>query len=259
MQTLRKTVDFYINSSLHVGFAIFCLVHITCLSTTCYEVGTYPVLVFFGTVVGYNFLKYFDWLHNKKWFRFNFIGIGLVSVVSSISFCILFWKQNATVQLYLALALGFVLLYPFIRKVGWSKLFFVSFVISYVTVFIPLAAEGKMEWGLFFQRFLMLCALIVPFEILDSKTDLVSLQTLPQLFGIEKTKWIGYCLLGIAFVLKVLASHGAVLLEGVFIYLLIAVAIYFSSLQRTKYYTLFWVESIPILWWLLLGLTKRQF
>jgi hypothetical protein len=86
---------------------------------------------------------------------------------------------------------------------------------------------------------------------------LASLHTLPQLFGVEKTKWIGYCLLCIAFVLKAFSSHGAALLEGVFIYLLIAVAIYFSSLQRTKYYTLFWVESIPVLWWILLYLSHR--
>jgi 4-hydroxybenzoate polyprenyltransferase len=183
----------------------------------------------------------------------------LVSGIAIVGFFIFFWKQNERVQLYLALALALVLFYPFIRKLGWLKLFFVSFVIGFVTVFIPLEASEKMNWLLFCQRFFMLCALIIPFEIMDSKTDPVSLQTLPQLFGVEKTKWIGYCLLGIAFLLKLLNGGGMLMIEAVLIYFLIAVAVYFSSPKKTKYYTLFWVESIPILWWILLGFSTDQF
>jgi 4-hydroxybenzoate polyprenyltransferase len=259
MQTLRKILDFHIKSSIHVGFAVFCLVQITGLSTFGLNLKSYSYLVFFGTIIGYNFLKYFEWIQNKKWFRFNFVGIALVSGVSCVGFSILFLRQSYAIQLFLALAFGFVLFYPLVRKLGWLKLFFVSFVISFVTVFIPLEAENKMDWLLFCQRFFMLCALIVPFEILDSKDDLTSLQTLPQLFGVKKTKRIGYCLLGIAFLLKVLNGHREVTIEGAFIHSLIAVAIYFSSLKKTKYYTLFWVESIPILWWVLLSFSTEQF
>jgi hypothetical protein len=259
MQALRNFLDFYINSSIHVGFAVFCLVQITGLSEFGLDFKTYPYLVFFGTIIGYNFLKYFQWLQNKNRYSLNFLIIFLVSAIASVGFFILFWKQNERVQLYLALALALVVFYPFIRKQGWLKLFFVSFVISFVTVFIPLEASENMNWLLFWQRFFMLCALIVPFEILDSKTDPFSLQTLPQLFGVEKTKWVGYCLLGIAFLLKLLDGDQMLMIEGGCIYSLIAVAVYFSSPKKTKYYTSFWVESIPILWWILLGFYTNQF
>jgi hypothetical protein len=32
----------------------------------------------------------------------------------------------------------------------------------------------------------------------------------------------------------------------------IAVALAFANEKRSKYYTSFWVESIPVVWWLLL-------
>jgi len=37
----------------------------------------------------------------------------------------------------------------------------------------------------------------------------------------------------------------------------IAIFLTFANEKRSKYYTSFWVESVPILWWFLLCLFKK--
>ena len=194
-------------------------------------------------------MKYSEWFLSNKSLRFNIFGILSVSVLAAIGFLLLFLEQDAQIQLDLLLALGLVVLYPFIRKLGWLKPFFVSIVVSYITVAVPLKASEGVAW-FFVQRFLLLSSLMIPFEILDSTTDSVSLQTLPHLFGVARTKLIGYVLVG----LYCVASFRALSIHyPCFIYALSSgVAIYFSSQERSWYYTSFWVESLPIVWWFLL-------
>lgn len=243
MLTLRKILDFYIHSSIHVGIAVFCLVQ---LSVPCWS--SYSVLVFFGTVVGYNFLKYSEWFLLNKRLRINFVGILSVTLIAAIVFMLLFLEQDSTIQLNLLVALFLVLLYPFIRKLGWIKPFFVSCVVSYVTVNIPLKDNVDVLW-IFLQRFLLLSSLMIPFEILDSTIDSVSLKTLPHFFGIARTKQIGYGLVVLFIIVSLLLTDNLYFCS---IFALSSiVAIYFSTKKRSWYYTSFWVESLPIVWWLI--------
>ena len=58
MKSLSFLFNIYINSSIHVAFAVCSLVGITCLE---YDINIAINLlgfVFFGTVTGYNFVKY---------------------------------------------------------------------------------------------------------------------------------------------------------------------------------------------------------
>lgn len=244
MQILRKILDFYIYSSLHVGIAVFCLTQISFPKPT-----EYSYLVFFGTIIGYNFLKFFPW--RKLHFSINSLQsrILIVNCFALIGFFYFFTKQNIEIQLKLFLAFLFVLLYPFVRKKGWLKLFFVAFVVSYVTVYIPHESNSEIKWH-FIQRFLLLSSLMVPFEIIDSSTDAPSLQTLPQKFGIKRTKEVGYLLVGLYCLLSFYLQNSFYLF---FMYAFpTVVAIYFSSTKRSWYYSSLWVESIPIFWWLIL-------
>ena len=244
MLTFRKIVDFYIHSSIHIGVAVFCLVQLSVSQWT-----SYSFLVFFGTVVGYNFLKYSEWFLFNKGLRIHLIGIVSVTSIAAAGFLLLFFKQDVAVQLDLIVALGLVVLYPFIRKLGWLKPFFVSGVVSYITVVIPLTSSVDVVW-FFAQRFLLLSSVMIPFEILDSTTDAFAMKTLPHLFGIARTKQIGYVLVGL---FCIASFHTLSMLYPYFIYALTSgVAIYFSSEKRSGYYTSFWVESLPILWWLIL-------
>ncbi len=244
MLSLKRILNFYIQSSLHVGIAVFCLVQLSVSQWS-----SYSFLVFFGTIVGYNFLKYSEWFLSNKRLRNNIIEILSVTLIAAVGFLFFFLKQNPTVQLDLIVALGLVVLYPFIRKLGWLKPFFVSCVVSYITVVIPLKGTEAVAW-IFLQRFLLLSSVMIPFEILDSATDSVAMKTLPHLFGIARTKQIGYVLVGLY---CIVSFHALSIHYPCFIYALSSVvAIYYSSEKRSWYYTSFWVESLPILWWLVL-------
>ena len=243
MFSLRKILNFYIHSSIHVGLAVFCLVQ---LSNP--QWNSYSFLVLLGTIVGYNFLKYSEWFLSNKLFRFHFIGILSVTLISALGFLLLFLQQDSSLQLDLIIAFALVVLYPFIRKTGWIKPFYVSFVVSYITLFIPLNRHEEIVL-LFIQRFLLLSSVMIPFEILDSTTDAVAMKTLPHLFGIQRTKQIGYVLVVLY---CVVSFHSLDCLYPCFIYALSSVvAIYFSTEKRSWYYTSFWVESLPIVWWLI--------
>ena len=77
---------------------------------------------------------------------------------------------------------------------GWFKIFYVSFVVSCVTLWIPVATNDAIEI-LFLHRFLVLTVLLLPFEIVDVNKDPLQLKTIPQLVGIENTKRGGYLFL----------------------------------------------------------------
>ena len=243
MLSLRKILNFYIRSSIHVGLAVFSLVQ---LSNP--QWNSYSFLVLLGTIVGYNFLKYSEWFLSNKFFRFHYFGILSVTLISALGFLLLFLQQDSSLQLDLIIAFALVVLYPFIRKTGWIKPFYVSFVVSYITLFIPLNRHEEIVL-LFIQRFLLLSSVMIPFEILDSTTDAVAMKTLPHLFGIQRTKQIGYVLVVL---FCVVSFHALDCLYPCFIYALSSVvAIYFSTEKRSWYYTSFWVESLPVFWLLI--------
>lgn len=244
MLTFRKIVNFYIRSSIHVGIAVFCLVQLSVQ-----QWNSYSFLVLFGTIVGYNFLKYFEWFLTLQFFRIQYIGILGVTLFSVLGFLWFFLQQDTSVQLYLLIAFGLVIWYPFIRKIGWLKPFYVSFVVSFVTLFIPLKSEVDVI-GLFVQRFLLLSSVMIPFEILDSSKDVIAMKTLPHCFGIVRTKQIGYGLVGLFLTISIFLQNK--LYFYAFASLSSLIAIYFSTEKRSWYYTSFWVESLPIFWLLVL-------
>lgn len=244
MLAFRKIVNFYIRSSIHVGIAVFCLVQLSVQ-----QWNSYSFLVLFGTIVGYNFLKYFEWFLTLQFFRIQYIGILGVTLFSVLGFLWFFLQQDTAVQLYLLIAFGLVIWYPFIRKIGWLKPFYVSFVVSYITLFIPLKSDVDVI-GLFVQRFLLLSIVMIPFEILDSSKDVVAMKTLPHCFGIVRTKQIGYGLVGLFFTVSVFLPNNFYFYA--FASLSSLIAIYFSTERRSWYYTSFWVESLPIFWLLVL-------
>jgi len=253
MHILKRLFDFYIQSSIHVGLAVLCLVCITVFPNEMLKHSLYLSCVFFGTIVGYNFLKYFEIFTKKNFYSKKDYGILGVSLFAIIGFLYFFLLLNTKVQNHILLGGLFVLFYPFLRKLGWMKLFLVSFVVTYVTVYIPYQSIKWLPIDYYvtlLQRFIIITSLLIPFEIMDSKTDAKTLNTLPQLFGINRTKVFGVLLvipfMGLEF-FKSSPSYIAILIAIITI-----LFIQFTALERSKYYTSFWVESVPILWLLLL-------
>lgn len=249
MKFAKQLFDFYLQSSLHVALAVVSLVYVTAISENILILPIYPFCVFFGTVLGYNFLKYYVVFYRGKFYTKKYYRILIVSMLAAIGMLLLFFLMSQTVQFSILLTGFFVAIYPFLRRLGWLKLFIVSGVVTFVTVYIPCVFYKSIVLDFYIillQRFLILISLLIPFEILDSETDCKTMNTLPQRFGIQKTKLFGILLVVPFVVLEFLKENSSAVVIPVGI--ITVLAIHFTSLKRNEYYTSFWVESIPVFW-----------
>jgi hypothetical protein len=253
MRFLKRFFDFYLNTSLHIGFAVLALTLISVNALTIPKQENLLPTIFFGTIFGYNALKYSDLFSSDMSWPLKHRTISMVSVIAFFGAFFFYVSLPMKTQLPF-LAIGFVIVaYPFLRKFGLLKMFLVSFCVAMITVYIPCLQLAR--WNIDFyitliQRFLIVISLLIPFEISDSKTDDPSLRTLPQQFGIRPTKIFGMLLVIPFVILEFFKTNPC---YSVLIVSIITVLfIHFSSVNNSKYYTSFWVESVPIFWWLLL-------
>ena len=271
MKFLKQFLDFYINSSIHVALSCFALVKITYLMLNITTDNCVACFAFFGTLVGYNFVK-FDALAraNKNKMRSRLKAIAVFSFVSLFMVIYFFFKLQYMTKIVASLFLILTILYtlPFFPNTknarNWSglKIYIVAICWVGVTVVLPIL-NSEISFQNFFyiialQRFLLIFSLILIFEIIDLKTDDPHLKTVPQQIGVKNTKILGFFLLIIFCGLGFFNSNfsfqfmGFQLLMNFVIAIVIAIFLYFSNENRSKYYTCFWVESVPIFWWLLI-------
>ncbi|PHQ55874.1 MAG: hypothetical protein COC16_04330 [Lutibacter sp.] len=281
MPFLKKILNFYIFSNIHVSIAGFCLTKITLFKFGIVDNLT-PFFVLFSIIISYNFIRFFEikkerlnWF--KKWFfeyRYLLLILSILSILG-LGYIIFFTKFNFN---------SFVILFPFafmtffyvlpLFKIGNIEVSFRNFpsikIISIalawagITVFFPLFDAGyeftSSVYIEFIQRFLILISITIPFDIRDVSVDPRSLKTLPQLVGVGISKIIGYLLLLVVVLLEFYMSN--VLKTSS--YILIAIALItmlflaFSTLKRNRYYTSFWVEAIPILWFTLIVVFSQK-
>ena len=137
-----------------------------------------------------------------------------------------------------------------LRNIPFIKIFSISAAWAFVSVVFPVQMFCK-NWDTPLVHFLMhqtsfIFALCLPFDVRDLPTDDKNLKTIPQVFGIEKTKIIGFILtfISLIFALKVWQKnyYFAVILT----HILLSLGIGFCH-KKTKYYCNFWGESILIL------------
>src|SRR5690606_21182487 len=103
------------------------------------------------------------------------------------------------------------------------------------------------------QRFILTLILILIFEIRDLKHDDKRLKTVPQSIGITATKKLIYGLCVLFFVLdffKTGSYPGQALVNSLLVAVIVLLT-YFVTPNRSKYYTLFYTESVPVLWYIL--------
>ena len=263
MGLLKRFLNFYINSSIHVALAVlsFCVL-------TSYELGlecsiSFYLALFFASVSGYNFVKYFGL--TKFYYRSlttKLKYIQLVSVLSLIGFGYVFYRlQQSTQILFLILGLiTFLYAIPMgvktpknLRSIGGVKIYIIAFVWAMATVVLPILEFQQTfaadHWILVVQRTFIVIVLMLPFEIRDLDSDQLHLSTIPQKIGIQNTKIIGYALLGDVILLEFFKHqfNQNCFLILVFLVALLAVFLAKSSKKKSRYYTAFWVESVPIL------------
>ena len=264
---LRNILNFYINSSLHVAIAVVCLSAVSLLN---FGIDLdYPLLVFIflGTITGYNFVKFagvagFQHSSLPK----NLRAIQIFSFLIFVGLIISIIYQPFEILTIAAVAGGLTLLYALpvfsesrnLRAIPGLKIYVIGMVVSIVTVIMPLYLKVNI-WQedviiVLVQRFILVIALVLPFEIRDLKYDRSQLGTIPQRIGVSRTKIIGYFLVLVVVLLEFLKQE---IRFGNVVGLVVTgiVTILFlkgSTINQGEYYASVWVEAIPILWLLLL-------
>jgi len=268
MQVLKRLFDFYINSSIHVALAVCGLVWVTLLN---FNVGAnldFIYFIFFATVTGYNFVKYFGLakFHHRSlasWLK----AIQIFSFLCFLGLCYFTFKLKTETLLYFT-GLGvvtFLYAIPFLpkkifleagnlRAISGLKIYVIAFVWMCVTVIIPLLNE---DYNLnndvlieAIQRYFYVIIAMLPFEIRDMRYDSLKLSTIPQRIGIARTKIIGILLTVLVFLLEFFKDEfwlNKTIVLGI-ICMLLLTSLLLSNINQKKYFSGFWVEGIPILW-----------
>lgn len=273
MKWFRQGFNFYINSSIHVGLSVFSFTWITLIEYGIPYDKNILCFVFFATVTGYNFVKYFGVakFHHRSlanWLKI----IQIFSFFSFLFMCYYALKLETNTLLYI-LGFGIVtFLYaiPFLpkrlfldkhnnlRSIGGLKVYLIALVWCGVTVFLPvinneydISADVLI---LAVQRYIFIIVLMLPFEIRDLRYDSLRLSTIPQRIGVKPTKIIGGMCLLLFMVLEFFKDEQHVFKTLVLLIITLGTLLFllFSKKNQGKYYSSFWVEGIPIYWLVLL-------
>ncbi|NAS32304.1 hypothetical protein GTQ40_15075 [Flavobacteriaceae bacterium R38] len=264
MRFFKNIFDFYLNASIHVALAVYILVQITLLNFDIDYDLNLSFVTFFGTIVIYNFIKYGS--RAKKYFIVEKEQDKIIQVFSFLAgFTMLFFVfqlKNATWIGFLILGLiSIFYVIPFhaskknFRSLNGLKIYIVALVWSGVTVYLPiLNAEMKITHDVLIegiQRFLFVLVITLPFEIRDLQIDEKSLNTIPQQIGVQKTKLLGVILIDVFLLLELFKDDYTIknLILLLIVKAAVIISLFFSKREQSKYYSSFYVESIPLIWY----------
>ena len=100
MHLFRKFFAFYINSSIHVALSVYALVQLTQILFTISNDFATSYFAFFGTIVGYNFVKYDALARTKKLqMTLQLKAIAFLSFLSLIATGYYFFKLEKSTQI----------------------------------------------------------------------------------------------------------------------------------------------------------------
>lgn len=269
MRVLKIFLDFYINSSIHVALAVYALSWLTLLQFGIPYDENVLNFIFFASITGYNFVKYFGLA------KFHHRGLAqwlkTIQVFSGICFIIMTYYA-LKLELKTLLYIGFFGLTTFLyaipiipkkifidkqknlRSIGGLKVYIIAIIWAGVSVFLPLF-NNQFEITddviiTTFQRFLFVLVLMLPFEIRDLNYDGLKLATIPQKIGVKQTKLVGMLLLVLCYTLNYYKDdlHIRSLLSSLIISSITLLFLVFANQNQNKYYSAFWVESLPVMW-----------
>lgn len=271
MRLFKKIVDFYIFSNIHVALAGFSLTKITLINFGIADNLT-PLFVAFSILISYNFIRFYEIKNNrlnwlKDWFFMNVKKILLLLILSILGLTtILFFVDFNLNSLLILFPFAFMTFFYAIplfkigklevsfRNFPMIKIFSIAIAWAGISVFFPLYEANyqftSAVYVEFFQRILFLLAITIPFDIRDVNTDATSLKTLPQQLGISSSKVLGILFL-FGFVLLEIFKENFTYVSFLIVLIISIISglfLWFSSPKRSRYYTSFWVESIPIIW-----------
>ncbi|MEZ4853487.1 hypothetical protein [Flavobacterium sp.] len=267
MHLAKIFFNFYIDSSIHVALSVYALIRITFFKLHLPYDEPVAYFGFYGTIVGYNFIKY-DALARVKRIKLTptfkaIIGLSFFAALATLYY---FFQLQQITKIFGFGALLITLLYtlPFIPKRtnmrNWAgvKIYLVALAWVVVTVWLPVM---NADYGFdaivlikSVQRFILVFVLMLIFEIVDLQNDAESLQTIPQKIGVKRSKYLSYLLLVLFLLLDSLKPEITAIdcTITLVVSVILVLFTFFVSPQKSKYYTSFWVEAVPVFWWILL-------
>jgi len=273
MTFLKQLFNFYINSSIHVALAVYALAYITLVEYDIEYDENVLYFVFYATITGYNFVKYFgiSKFHHRRLARWLKV-IQIFSLMSFVVMCYYGLQLPPVILVYIAIFAGVTFFYAVpvlpkrifidkhhnLRSIGGLKVYVIAAVWTGVTVFLPvLSNELPISADILItgvQRYIFVILLMLPFEIRDLKFDNLKLSTIPQKIGVKQTKVMGGALVLAVFLFEFFKDE--ITINGILVLLLVLIATLLfllnSKIEQNKYYSSFWVEGLPILWLILL-------
>ncbi|MGM1057205.1 MAG: hypothetical protein ACQEWG_15055 [Bacteroidota bacterium] len=265
---LKRAFDFYINSSIHVSLAVVSLAAITFQIFELSLNTNLLIFIFLGSITGYNFVKYAGLakLYHRS-LATNLKVIQGFSLIAFLGFIYSSFFQPVSVLMVAGIMGLFTLLYAVpvfsnkrnLRGLAGVKIYVIAFVWAGVTVLLPVVDKINLlqrdVFIEFLQRFCFIIALTLPFEIRDLKFDLERLRTIPQKIGVKNTKLVGILLTLVFVLLEFLKQNSSLeeVLSVLFVGMVTWIFLRNSSVRQKRYYSSFWVEGIPIMWWLILS------
>ena len=263
MKKLRLIFDFYIKSSIHLSICLlaFCTVSYITLDIDI----SFLILLssFAATLVIYNYIKFFSdnlFLEHKQTLSKKLIKT--ITIIFLIILILVIPFLN-----FITVAIGFVIftftiayvipifgLKKNFRNFGGIKVLIVSICWSATSVLVPVAESqlflDQKSIIVFFQRIFLIFACTIPFEIRDLKYDLSALQTIPQVYGIQKTKFLAILSLSIflIFSFQLHYENSVIFFSELMVSMFVACLVIYSEKQQKKYFSSFFVESVPIVW-----------
>lgn len=282
MRFVLKILDFLVVTNVYVATGTFSL---TWLSLQFYGNDKLDLafFVFFSTLFTYNFIrlarvqhmiKEGDSTRHKNIFRFRAF-LWFFSIISAIAAFIFFLRVDESIY-YPLLFMGLISIaysLPVYKKQGiwlrlrdmpFIKIFIIAFVWAIVTSLFPMqVSDVPINWLVVIERFLFVFAITIPFDIRDLRFDAENLNTIPQVFGIKKARYVGLVAIVIAeallfynyffFGMYSLFSALAIYIS----YELSAVLVYKSHPSLTERYFTLGVEGTSILLGLLFYLSQN--
>ena len=274
MRHLKSIFDFYIKSSLHLSICVATLLMITFL-----RLDQEPDLLilfcsFCASIVVYNFIKYASTL--PYYFFVKNISIKKIQILSFMSgffllVTIFFLKFETILTGFFIFLICVIYVIPVnrtkknIRNYSRVKLFIVAFCWSSASVFLPISDQSSFlninTITLFFQRFFFVIVYSIPFEIRDLKYDSKMLKTIPQVYGLKKTKCFSYVLIILFLLISPIINpfNYIFITSDIITAMLLFYIIYITQINQNKYFASFWVEGLPILWLTIIFLLKFIF
>ncbi len=268
MRRIGKIFDFYVFSNIHVALSASSLVLLTLIPYGCKDYSS-ALFVFCGTVLAYNFIRavQMDRIYPSlsHWIRSSARPLAVLNFLAFMGLIYSLFRFSVSDLVFISPFFLLTLFYviPFqgrfkgFRSMPGFKLFLIAAVWAGVTVLFPLRvndlALDTKAWVVFVQRFLFVLAITIPFDIRDLQLDRSDLSTLPQFLGVDRSKYLALGTL-LVFALLFFTTDFFTLgeqLAGLAAALISSGFVLRAGVYQDRFYSSFWVEAIPIVWWAL--------